>query len=107
MPWPGQAEARQDLPVGEREVVLGERGLHAPLDPAADAVDAVDDPLHLEVDADPGERLEPAKEAVDVVFVGHGRHGARKCLDVKTLLSYSLDIEIFEVKRLRQRSRQR
>ena len=71
MPWPGQAEARQDLPVGERQVVLGERRLHAPLDPAVDAADPVDDPLDLEVDADPASGSTPSRKRSMWSSLGH------------------------------------
>ena len=64
---PREPQRRQHLPVGMRQAVLGERHLHAALDPAVDAADPVDDRLDLEVDVRVAERREPLQEAVDVV----------------------------------------
>ena len=77
-----KAQGRHHLPVGVRQVVLGERLLHAALDPLVDAADAVDERLDLEIDVHVGQRLQAFQEAVDVILLaidvvaGTGAHDA-------------------------------
>jgi hypothetical protein len=56
---------------------------------APEAVDPIDDPLHLEVDA--SRKIGLREPAVDVILlVGHGRIVGHISLDVKILDLYSL-----------------
>ena len=66
-----QHQCSQDLPIRERQAMLGQDLFHALLDPAVDPGDPADDRLHLEVDAQLDQWAEALDEAVDVVLFAH------------------------------------
>ena len=82
---PGQPQLVQRLPLAFAEAEFDKRLVQHPVEPATEAVDAIDDPLDLEID--PWEVV-LLQEAVDVVSLFTLRHVLildQKPLDVKSL----------------------
>jgi hypothetical protein len=82
---PVQLEMRKRLPLAHAQVEVGERLVEHPVEPALQAVDAVDDALDLEIDR--ARQLVLRQPAVDVVLLGffHVLILDHEPLDVKRL----------------------